>query len=39
MKCSKIKCYYNLSFEFDYRVLSGRQRIKRFKEAKTLDGQ
>jgi hypothetical protein len=24
----KIKLYYKLSFEFDYRVLSGRLRIK-----------
>jgi hypothetical protein len=26
-----------LSFEFDYRVLSGRWRIKHFAEVKTLD--
>jgi hypothetical protein len=28
-----------LSFEFDYRVLSKRLRIKMFAEAKTLDDQ
>jgi hypothetical protein len=28
-----------LSFEFDYRVLSGRLRIKTFVEAKTLNDQ
>jgi hypothetical protein len=28
MKCLKVKLYYNLSFEFDYRVLSGKLRIK-----------
>jgi hypothetical protein len=31
------KLNYNLSFEFDYRVLSERLRIKMFAEAKTLD--
>jgi hypothetical protein len=28
-----------LGFEFDYRVLSGRLRIKTFTKAKTLDDQ
>jgi hypothetical protein len=29
----KVKFYYNLSFEFDYRVLSGKFRINIFAEA------
>jgi hypothetical protein len=28
MKCSKVKLYYKFSFEFDYRVLSGKLQIK-----------
>jgi hypothetical protein len=30
MKCSQVKLYYNLTFEFDYKVFSGRLRIKIF---------
>jgi hypothetical protein len=33
----KVKLYYNLSFEFDYRVLSGRENKIHFTEAETLD--
>jgi hypothetical protein len=33
----KVKIYYNLSFEFDYRVLSGRENKIHFLEAETLD--
>jgi hypothetical protein len=36
MKSLKVKLYYNLSFEFDYRVLSGRFRIKTIAEVKHL---
>jgi hypothetical protein len=32
----KVKLYYNLSFEFDYRVLSGRLKIKHICESETL---
>jgi hypothetical protein len=32
----KVKLYSNLSFEFDYRVLSGRIRIKDICGSKTL---
>jgi hypothetical protein len=30
MKCSENLLYYNLSFEFDYKVFNGRLRIKIF---------
>jgi hypothetical protein len=33
----KVKLYYNLSFEFNYRVLSGRENKIHLLEAKTLD--
>jgi hypothetical protein len=33
----KDELYYNLSFEFDYRVLSGRENKIYFLEVKTLD--
>jgi hypothetical protein len=33
----KVELYYNLSFEFDYRVLSGRENKIYFLEVKTLD--
>jgi hypothetical protein len=33
MKCSEIKLYYNLSFEFGYRVLSGRENKIHFCES------
>jgi hypothetical protein len=38
MKCFK-SFFYNFDFEFDYRVLSRRLRVKHFTEAKILDDQ
>jgi hypothetical protein len=40
MKCSdNLNFITSLSFEFNYRVLSGRKSVKWFAEAKTLDDQ
>jgi hypothetical protein len=35
----KVKLYYSLSFEFSYRVLSGRKRTKTTCESEILDDQ